>query len=161
MRISLIVAASANHVIGVRGKLPWHLPNDFKYFKQNTLGKPVVMGRHTWDSIGRALPDRHNIVITRQADFVAQSATVAASRAQVLEAAGDADELMIIGGAQIYQLFFELATRIYLTRVNAEVDGDTFFPQPDLSQWSLRSCDAHAADERHAFDYEFRVYDRL
>jgi len=160
MRISLIVAASANHAIGVRGELPWHLPNDFKYFKKKTLGKPVVMGRHTWDSIGRALPDRHNIVITRQADFVAPSATVAGSPADALEAAGNADELMIIGGAQIYELFFDLATRIYLTRVNTEVDGDVFFSRPDLSQWSLVSCDTHPVDDRHAFSYEFRVYER-
>lgn len=161
MRISLIVASSANHVIGVRGELPWHLPNDFKYFKETTLGKPIVMGRRTWDSIGRALPGRLNIVMTRQADFAADGAICARSPEQAMEHAGEADELMIIGGGEIYSRFMPLATRIYLTRVNTELDGDTFFEPLDTSSWSLRSSEAHIADERHAFDYEFRVYDRL
>lgn len=161
MRISLIVAASANHVIGAGGKLPWHLPNDFRYFKQTTLGKPVLMGRRTWHSIGQPLPGRDNIVITRQRDFDAPGATVVRSPAEALAKAGSVAEIMVIGGGQIYGLFLDQAERIYLTRVSTHVDGDTFFPEPDSSQWSLASSEPHGADERHEFDYEFRVYDRL
>ncbi len=161
MRISLIVATSANHVIGVRGELPWRLPGDFSYFKRTTLGKPILMGRRTWDSIGRPLPGRQNIVITRKPGFEAPGARVAASPEAALELAGDAAEVMVIGGGQIYTAFMDRAERIYLTRVHAHVDGDTFFPDPDASRFALVSSEAHPADERHAHAYEFRVYDRL
>lgn len=161
MRISLIVAASANDVIGSGGELPWHLPDDFRYFKQTTMGKPIVMGRCTWDSIGRALPGRQNIVITRQREFDAPGATVAASPDDALAKVRDAAEIMVIGGGQVYSMFRGLAQRIYLTRVQATVDGDTFFRAPDESHWSLTSLDARSADDRHPHDYEFRVYDRL
>ena len=161
MRVSLIVAASANHVIGVRGELPWRLPDDFRYFKRTTLGKPVLMGRRTWESIGRPLPGRQNIVITRKSGFAAPGAIVAASPEEALELAGDVAEVMVIGGGQIYKAFMERAERIYLTRVHTDVDGDTFFPEPDAASFSLVSREAHPADERHAYAYEFRVYDRL
>jgi dihydrofolate reductase len=161
MRISLIVAASANNVIGLDGKLPWHLPDDFAYFKATTMGKPIVMGRATWDSIGRALPGRLNIVITRQADFLAPGASVAASPGQAVRLAGPADELMVIGGGQVYAAFLPLASRIYLTRVAIEIDGDTYFTELDPDAWALVGRETHAADDRHAFPFEFRVYDRL
>ena len=160
MKISLIVAAAANDVIGADGGLPWHLPNDFKYFKRITMGKPIVMGRRTWESIGRALPGRLNIVLTRRKDFEAPGATVVSSPAEAIAAADDADELMIIGGGQIYDLFVDKADRIYLTRVDCDVDGDTRFPALDPDLWLLTSSEAHAADDKHAFGYEFRVYDR-
>lgn len=159
MRISLVVAAAANNVIGADGAMPWHLPDDFRYFKKITMGKPIVMGRRTWDSIGRALPGRHNIVMTQNAEFVAEGATVVRSPAAALDAAAAVEELMIIGGGQVYDLFFDKADRIYLTRVATDVDGDTYFAEPD-DAWRLVSAEAHAADERHAYDYEFRVYDR-
>lgn len=161
MRISLIVAASANNIIGVRGELPWHLPNDFKYFKAITLGKPVLMGRKTWASIGRPLPGRQNIVLTRNSEFGADGADVVSSPEAAIELVADTDQLMVIGGGEIYALFLERATRVYLTRVDTELDGDTEFPELDASDWSLTTCESHATDERHAFDYEFRVYDRL
>ena len=160
MRISLIVAASTNDVIGVRGQLPWHLPNDFKYFKEITMGKPVLMGRLTWDSIGKPLPGRTNIVMTRQPGFAAQGASVVGSTAAAIDAAGEANELMVIGGGQVYQQFIDSADRIYMTRVNAHIEGDALFPALDPQQWSLTSCQKKTADERHAFDYEFRVFDR-
>ncbi|NNC76783.1 MAG: type 3 dihydrofolate reductase [Woeseiaceae bacterium] len=160
MRISLIVAAAANNVIGADGGLPWHLPDDFQYFKRVTMDKPIVMGRRTWDSIGRPLPGRRNIVLTQKSGFVAEGAIVVQSPADALAAAGDVDELMIIGGGQIYDLFFDKADRIYLTRVATEVAGDTFFSKPD-DTWQLVSAEQHAADERHAFAFEFRIYDRL
>lgn len=161
MRVSLIVAAAANNVIGAGGGLPWHLPNDFKYFKRITMGKPIVMGRRTWDSIGRPLPGRQNIVISRSKDFLAEGATVVKSPGEALAAAGDADELMIIGGGQVYELFFDKADCIYLTRVETDVEGDTFFPEPDSANWRLVSSEPNSSDDRHAYDFEFRVYKRF
>lgn len=160
MRISLIVAAAANNVIGADGGLPWHLPNDFKYFKRVTMGKPIVMGRRTWESIGRPLPGRQNIVLTRDGTFVAPGATVVTSADAAIAAAGDSGELMVIGGGQVYALFLDKAERIYLTRVATDADGDTVFPEFDDRCWQLVSREQHAADDRHAFEFEFRVYER-
>lgn len=160
MRISLIAAASRNGVIGRDGKLPWHLPNDFRYFKRMTTGRPIVMGRRTWESLGGPLPERSNIVMTRQAGFSADGARVVATADEALAAAGDADELMVIGGGEIYAQFLDSAARVYLTLVDADVDGDTRFPALDEARWRLTSREAHPADERHAHAYEFRIYDR-
>ena len=137
------------------------MPNDFKYFKATTLGKPIVMGRKTWVSIGRPLPERQNIVLTRDPAFDAEGADVAASPEAAIKLAGNANELMVIGGGEIYMLFLSRATRVYLTRVHTELEGDTLFPELTGSDWSLTSSERHSADERHAFDYDFRVYDRL
>ena len=160
MQISLIVAAAANNVIGADGGLPWHLPNDFKYFKRITMGKPIVMGRLTWTSIGRPLPGRRNIVLTRDASFDAPGATVVTSAKAAIAAAGDADELLVIGGGQVYALFLDQADRIYLTRVATEAEGDTFFPALDDRKWRRISTEKHAVDDQHAFPYEFCVYER-
>lgn len=160
MQISLIAAASANDVIGVRGELPWHLPNDFKHFKETTMGKPIVMGRRTWESIGRALPGRVNIVLTRNATFDAPEAVVATTRRQAIEAASSAGELMIIGGGEIYREFMPIAACIYLTRVHTQIEGDAHFPPLPETDWQLTNSDAYSADERHAFDYEFQTYER-
>jgi dihydrofolate reductase len=158
--ISIIVAASANNVIGAKGDLPWRLSDDLKRFKAITMGKPIVMGRKTWDSIGRPLPGRQNIVITRQAGFVAEGCDVVASADEAIAATAGADEVMVIGGSQVYSLFLPNAERLYLTRVHAEVAGDAFFPQIDESQWSLVNDEPHSADDRNAFDYSFRTYER-
>ena len=158
--ISIIVAASTNNVIGVQGELPWRLSDDLKRFKAVTMGKPIVMGRKTWESIGRALPGRQNIVITRQPDFVAEGCDVVSSVDSAIAAAGDADEIMVIGGSQIYDMALPQAGRLYLTRVHAEVEGDTFFPAVDESEWQLVSNELHAADERNEFDFSLRVYER-
>ena len=160
VRISLIVAASANDVIGADGTLPWHLPDDFRWFRAQTLGKPVAMGRKTFESLGRPLPGRRNIVITRRDSYRACGAEVVDSPAAAVMAAGNAAELMVIGGGEIYQAFLPRASRIYLTRVDAIVDGDTRFPAPDPAAWRLVSAEPHPADERHACSFEFRVYDR-
>lgn len=135
MRISLVVAAAANNVIGKDGALPWHIPGDLRRFKQITMGHPIVMGRRTWESIGRPLPGRHNIVMSSDSDYRAEGATVVASPAAALEAAGNADEIMIIGGGQVYELFLPIAERIYFTRIDATIDGDTFFPEPNAAEW--------------------------
>lgn len=158
--ISLIVAASTNNAIGIRGDLPWRLSDDLKRFKAVTMGKPIIMGRKTWDSIGRPLPGRQNIVITRQSEFSAEGCDVVASVAEAVAIAGDVDEVMVIGGSQIYELALPSADRMYLTRVHAQVEGDAFFPDVDESRWRLSSDEWHAADERNEFDCSFRIYDR-
>ena len=158
--ISIIVATSTNNVIGVQGDLPWKLSDDLKRFKQLTLGKPIVMGRLTWESIGRALPGRQNIVLTRQSDFAAGGCDVVASPAAALAVAGDADEIMIIGGGQIYELFLPNASRLLVTRVFTEVNGDAFFPEIDEAAWRLVDSEPHEADDANQFAFEFRTYER-
>ena len=157
--ISLIVAASENHVIGRDGDLPWRLSDDLKRFKAVTMGKPIVMGRKTWESIGRPLPGRQNIVITRQPGYLAEGCDVVATVDQAVAVAGEAAEIMVIGGSEIYALFLPAAARLYLTRVHAEVEGDAFFPAPG-DDWRRVSNTPHAADENNEFDVSFRVYER-
>jgi len=138
MRISLIVAMAQNRVIGREGDLPWRIPGDLKYFKETTLGKPVVMGRKTWESLGRPLPGRPNIVITRAPDYAAQGAHVTHSLDQALEVAGtlvEDAEIMIIGGAEIYRQALPLAGRIYLTEVYLKPEGDAMFDDFDRTAW--------------------------
>jgi len=158
--ISIIVAASANNVIGVRGQLPWRLPDDLKRFKQLTMGKPIVMGRLTWESIGHALPGRQNIVLTRQAEFTADGCDVVASPADALAVATNAEEIMIIGGSQVYELFLPKAARLYMTRVHAEIEGDAFFPEIDGNAWQLVDSASREADGANEFAFDFRVYER-
>jgi dihydrofolate reductase len=135
--LTIVVAASTNKVIGSDGALPWRLPEDLQRFKQITMGKPIVMGRLTHDSIGRALPGRRNIILSRQPEYFAEGCEVVCSREEALELLSDEDEVMIIGGGKIYEQFLPLATRICLTRVDAEINGDTHFPALDMDQWCL------------------------
>ncbi len=158
--ISIIVAASTNNVIGVDGALPWRIADDLRRFKQLTMGKPIVMGRLTWESIGRPLPGRRNIVITRQAGYTAEGCDVVESPVAALETCADAEEIMIIGGSQIYDLFLPKATRLYLTRVETNVAGDAFFAEIDDERWTLLDCERHAADDANEFAFEFRTYER-
>jgi len=160
MTISIIVAASENNVIGAAGELPWRLSEDLKHFKATTMGKPIVMGRKTWESIGRPLPGRQNIVITRQAKFNAEGCDVVASLDEAAATAGDEQEIMVIGGGEIYSLALPMAGRLYLTRVHTKIDGDAFFPEIDETEWRLIDEVHHEADERNQFDYSFRVYER-
>ena len=157
--ISLIVAASENHVIGRGGELPWRLSDDLKRFKAVTMGKPIVMGRKTFESIGRPLPGRQNIVITRRSDLEIEGASVVASAAGALDVAAGADEIMIIGGSQVYALFLPLADRIYLTRVHADVAGDARFPELG-DEWRLVADERHVADDNNDYDISFRLYER-
>ena len=158
--ISIIVAASANNVIGAQGDLPWRLSDDLKRFKTVTMGKPIVMGRKTWESIGRPLPGRRNIVITRQQGFTAEGCDVVQSTDEAIAAAGDVGEIMVIGGSEVYGLFLPVAQRLYLTRVHADIDGDAFFPAVDEDKWQLVSDEAHPADNRNEYDFSFRIYER-
>lgn len=157
--ISLIVAASENDVIGVDGDLPWRLPQDLKHFKATTLGKPVIMGRKTWESLGRPLPGRQNVVITRQSGYAAEGCDVVSNPAAALQACHGADEVMIIGGSQIYSMFLRVAGRVYFTRVHTELDGDAYFPSLDDS-WVLLEEEAHAADDAHAYPFTIRTFER-
>lgn len=160
--VTLVVAIAANGVIGREGTLPWRLPEDLRRFKAATLGKPVIMGRKTFESIGRALPARHNIVLTRRNDWRAADAevTVVGDREAALRAAGAVPEVMVIGGADIYALFLPLARRLLLTRVQAQIPGDVRFPPLEANAWRTLSSEAFAADERHAHPMRFEVLER-
>ena len=160
MRISLVVAASRNDVIGREGELPWRLPDDLRHFKRLTTGKAVIMGRRTFESIGRPLPERRNIVMTRDEEFAAEGCEMASSLTEAMDLVDGADEVMIIGGGQVYRDFLPLADRIYLTRVQAEVDGDTKFPEIDENLWRLVSSEHHEADDKHGYAFDFLVFDR-
>ena len=163
MKISLIVAMGENRVIGVGGKIPWHLPADFKRFKEVTTGHPIVMGRRTFESIGKSLPGRTNIVITRDANYQREGiVTVTSPDAAITAAtsAPDDDEMFVIGGAEIYKLFLPRAERIYLTKVYGAFGGDAFFPELDESEWELIFEEQHSLDEKNAFPFVFQLYER-
>jgi dihydrofolate reductase len=151
----LIVAADRRGVIGRAGGLPWHLPNDLKRFKSLTMGKPIVMGRRTWDSIGKPLPGRRSIVITRQPGLEIEGATVVRSLDEALRAAGPLPEVCVIGGADIFRLALPSAQRIELTVVEAEAAGDTYLPALDPSEWVESARESHPADERNALPHSF------
>jgi dihydrofolate reductase len=157
--ISLIVAMAQNGVIGRDNALPWRLPADLKRFKAFTLGKTVLMGRKTFESIGRPLHGRDNLVLTRDRRWLAAGVIVVHSVEQALTRAGD-KELVAIGGAQIYRLLMPFARRIYLTHVHADVPGDTFFPDFDPTQWDDVECRMHPADEEHAYPVTFVTLER-
>lgn len=159
--ISLIVAASANNVIGAAGELPWHLSDDLKRFKALTMGKPIVMGRKTYESIGRALPGRQNIVITTQSDYEAAGCDVVASLGGAIAAVLDSNEIMVIGGGEIYQLFMPIAQRIYMTRVATDVEGDTFFPEIDAAVWRETACEEFAAGENNDHAFAVITYEKI
>ena len=159
MTISIIVAAADKGVIGKRGGLPWYLPAEMAYFKRNTMRHPIIMGRKTHESIGRALPGRNNIVISRNANYVAEGCIVVNSLDEALAAAGDADEVFIIGGESIYQQALPIADRIYLTKVRAAITGDKFF-RYDPKDWQQVFSEKHTADAKNKYAYEFTVLTR-
>jgi dihydrofolate reductase len=158
--ISLIVAMADNGTIGRDNSLPWRLPDDLKRFKALTLGKTVLMGRKTFESIGRPLSGRTNLVLTRDPSWTAEGVVVAHSLGQALGCARDAQELVAIGGAEIYRLLMPFARRIYLTLVHAELAGDTFFPDFDPTQWADVECRNHPPDERNPYPYTFVTLER-
>lgn len=154
-RLSLVVAAAENRIIGHEGGLPWHIPADLKHFKRLTMGKPIVMGRKTFESIGRALPGRRNIVISRRPDWSAPGAERAASLEEAIRlAAADAAEIAIIGGAEIYAQAVPIAGRIYMTKVHSRPEGDTYFPELEPGLWRETVRQDHAAEDgRPAFSF--------
>ncbi|WP_220803897.1 dihydrofolate reductase [Pseudomonas sp. NCCP-436] len=165
LSLCLIAALAQNRVIGRDNQLPWRLPADLKHFKAMTLGKPVIMGRKTWDSLGRPLPGRLNLVVSRQAGLCLEGAEVFASLEAAIERAEawarqqGVDELMLIGGAQLYEQSLEQASRLYLTRVELEPEGDAWFPLFDEEQWQRSAEEAHPA-EGEAPAYRFEIWQR-
>jgi len=166
MKIVLIAAFAQNRVVGINNTLPWHLPEDLKYFKRTTSGKAIIMGRKTYDSIGRPLPNRTNIVISRNSDFQAEGVRVVASLEAAIELAkevnfiNDVQEVMIIGGASIYEAALPIADRLYLTHVHAEIEGDAYFPEVNFKQWVEVSREDYQASDKNPYDYSFVVYDK-
>ncbi|MEH6532530.1 MAG: type 3 dihydrofolate reductase [Photobacterium frigidiphilum] len=159
MKISMIAAMAKDRVIGKDNAMPWHLPADFAWFKKSTLGKPIVMGRKTFESIGRPLPGRLNIVISRNPAFSVEGVTVVADIEAAKHAAGDIEELMVIGGGSIYEGCLPSADRLYLTFIDLDVDGDTCFP--DWGEGWIKSYTEHySADEKNAHDMQFVILDR-
>ncbi len=157
--ISLIAALAADRVIGMENAMPWNLPADLAWFKRNTLNKPVIMGRLTWDSIGRPLPGRKNIVISRHpgAD---ERVTWVSSVDDAIAACGDVEEIMVIGGGRIYEQFLPLAQRLYLTHIDAEVEGDTHFPEYEPDEWQPVFSEFRDADENNTHGCFFEILER-
>lgn len=161
MKISLIVAIDSNGVIGSDNGLPWHLPADLQHFKRTTMGKPILMGRKTWESLGRPLPGRTNIVITRDSGYQAAGCVVVNSIDAALQAAGEQDEVMVIGGAEFYRQVLPRADTLYLTRIHETFSGDTFFPELNEADWREVERSDQAADEKNPHDYSFIRLDRV
>ena len=157
---TLVVAMSRNRVIGRDNHLPWRLPDEIAYFKKVTMGHPIVMGRRTYESIGRPLPGRLNIVVTHDRAYSAPGCTVVGSLEEAWRAAGDAQEVCVIGGTSLFQESLPVADRIHLTEVEADVPGDTHFPDFDRSQWRETEIERHRADDRHAYPFRILRLDR-
>ena len=149
-----------NRVIGRENRLPWRLPADLQHFKALTLGKPIIMGRKTWESLPGLLPQRPHIVVTHDPQYRAEGCTVVNSIEAALEAAGDVPEVMIVGGAAFYEQMLSRANRLYLTLVHAQVEGDAFFPDYDETAWHEVSRERHGADEKNPYDYTFLTLER-
>ena len=159
--LTMIVAMAKNRMIGKDNQMPWHLPDDLKYFKAQTLNKPVIMGRKTFESIGsRPLPNRPNLVISRNPDFFAKDVQVFNSVENAIASLTDTPEIVIMGGAQIYAQWIDKVDRLLITEVNATPDGDAFFPEIDHQAWLEKSRQHHVADERHAYAFDFVEYIR-
>lgn len=158
-RITMVVAMTRNRVIGRDKGMPWHLPADLRHFRRVTLGHSVIMGRRTFESIGRALPKRRNIIVTRDRDFAAPECACAPSPEDAIALAGDG-EIMVIGGGRLYAAMLARCTRIHLTLIDTELEGDTYFPDLPENEWKEVSREDHAADADNAHAYSFRVLER-
>lgn len=163
MKIAMIAAMTKNRTIGFDNDMPWHLPDDLKFFKAKTTGKPVIMGRKTFESIGsRPLPNRPNYVISRQADFDANGATLLPSVEAALETIGESvEEVIIMGGGQLYKMMLPQADTLYLTMIDAEIDGDTHFPDWNEFSWQEVEREHHPKDEKHAYAFDFVTLNRV
>lgn len=159
--LSMIVAHADNRIIGKDNDMPWHLPADLAYFKKTTLGKPVIMGRKTYESIGRPLPGRKNIVISRDENYQANGTETVTSVEQALKLVADVEEIMVIGGGAIYQHCLPFADKLYITHIDAQIDGDTQFPAYDIdNDWQKIASEHCSADEKNRYNLEFCVYQR-
>jgi len=160
-RLSLIVAMAKNRIIGAAGKIPWHLPNELQLFKQITMGHHIIMGRKTYESIGRLLPGRTTVIVTRQKDYSIPGAKTAHALDEAVALCAGDEEVFVIGGGELYRAAMPIADRIYLTVVDAEPAGDTHMPEFDPAQWRISSTRQFYKDERHAHDYRFEIHDRV
>lgn len=160
-RLSIIVAMAKNRIIGANGAIPWKLPNELQLFKRVTMGHHIIMGRKTWESIGRLLPGRTTVIVTRQKNYAVPGAIIAGSLTNALAACRDDAEVFVIGGGELYREALPLADRLYLTLVDAEPVGDTHLPAINMAEWKEISAEKHAPDARHAHAYCFSVYERL
>lgn len=162
MKIALIVAMAQQRVIGKDNDMPWHLPADLAHFKETTLGKPIIMGRKTFASIGRPLPGRTNVIMSRDQQYAPAGVTVVASPEEALAKVSDAEEVMVIGGEQIFELFLPLADTLYLTFIDADLEGDTWFPDwQQYGQWQECSRVHRDADAKNAYALDFVTLERL
>lgn len=161
MRVSIIAAMDRNRVIGRDNSLPWHLPADLLWFKKNTMGKPVVMGRKTYESIGRPLPGRTNIVLSRDLNYQAEGCVVVHTLEEAIRVAEEGEEIMIIGGAQLFEQLLSRANRLYLTRIDAEFDGDSYFPSLESGEWRVVWRDELTRSEGSPYDLQFLILDRV
>ena len=159
--ISMIVAMAENRAIGKNNELLWHLPKDFQHFKSVTMGKPILMGRKTFESIGKALPGRKNIVITRDNNFTAEGIVIVHSITAALEATEEFDDVMVIGGASFYEQMLPVTETLYLTVVHQDFEADVFFPEIKTEDWEVVEQVKHEADEKHAYPYSFITYRRI
>lgn len=161
--LSHILAASENNIIGSNNELPWKLSTDFKYFKNKTWGMPVIMGRNSFDAMGKALPGRINIVMTRKTDWHPKNVFIVHEIDEAIAMAkeSDAKEIFIIGGGEIFKQTIGMVDRIYMTRVHTKVDGDTSYPEINKSQWKLTKSDSFPADEKNNYPFTFEVWDRI
>ena len=161
MRLSIVVAMDDNRLIGSKNQLPWHLPADLAYFKKLTTGKSILMGRKTYDSIGRPLPNRRNIVITRNSNISIPGCEVVSSIDDALELTKDDLEVMVIGGASLCEQLLPKVNRLYITKIDGEFEGDVFFPKYDDFDWREVSCESHSKDNSNSYSYKFIVLDRV
>ncbi|AZQ83253.1 type 3 dihydrofolate reductase [Colwellia sp. Arc7-635] len=159
--LSMIAAHANNRVIGKDNDMPWYLPADLAYFKKTTLGKPIIMGRKTYESIGRPLPGRKNIVISRDGDYKATGVEVVNSVEAALALVSDCEEVMVIGGGAIYQHCLVAAQRLYITHIEADIAGDTYFPEYDLKVWKKVSSTLHPSDDKNPYQLDFSVYEKV
>ena len=159
--LSLIVAVDENNLIGNNNQLPWHLSADLKYFKSVTMGKPIIMGRKTFDSIGKPLPGRKNIIITRNNNFKAAGCEVYTDINEAIKNCEPEEECFVIGGAELFRIALPLANKLYLTKIHHQFEGDTFFPALENRIWKLTDADHHLKDEKNKYDYSFFIYSSL
>jgi len=160
MIISFVAAMGRNKAIGKDNSLPWKLPADMKHFKDLTKGKPVIMGRKTYESIGKPLPNRKNIILTRDKNYKSKQCIVVHSVEEALSAAGSSEEAMVIGGSQVYHKFLPRTNKMYLTIIGADFEGDAYFPDYDKRDWKETHCEKHNADEENKFSYTFLTLER-
>lgn len=158
--INIIVAMANNRAIGKNNQLLWHLPNDLQFFKRTTMGCPIIMGRKTYESIGRLLPGRQNVIISRSAEYQVEGATICHSLKEAVDTIGN-DKIFVIGGGEIYKQTMHMASNLFITKVDTQIEGDTYFPEIEASQWKLTWAEEQTKDEKNNLAHTFQKYERV